>query len=362
VERAREIHDKLEVDLVAYCEHKLNMQHRKNGNGFNQLSKGGEPAVQSVVAHNIHENIGRTQQGGTSLLLFGHLTEQLDHNESGKDVSGLGRWSVMTLQGDRVCTRVVCGYNPCGSGKPHSGTTYQQQRRYFITQEKDLTCPRKHFHDDLMWQLNKWQQEGDCLIVCMDANEDIYRKLIGKLLTKKDGLNMLEVVGDFTGKKIGPTFFWGSKPINGIWATPNVVVTHACVMPAGYGVGNHCLFVVDFQEASLISEAPHRIKRFTSQCLNTKVSSGATQQYLCCLEDNLARHCLIDWLGQLHTTYRSKRAFWQGLNKLDKLSKDLMVNAEKKCCLIKSGRISFSLEAALWIQCTQVYRSLLRYH
>jgi hypothetical protein len=196
----------------------------------------------------------------------------------------------------------------------------------------------------------------------MDANEDIYRKLIGKLLMKKDGLNMSEVVGDFTGKKIGPTFFWGSKPIDGIWATPNVVVTHVCVMPVGYGVGNHCLFVVDFQEASLIGKAPHRIKHFTSQCLNTKVSSGATQQYLCCLEGNLACHHLIERLGQLHTTYRSKRAFWRGLNKLNKLSKDLMVNAEKKCRRIKSGQILFSLEAALWIRHTQVYHSFLRYH
>ena len=46
--------------------------------------------MQLVVAHNVHENIGQTQQGGTSLLLFGHLTKQLDHDESGKDDTGLG--------------------------------------------------------------------------------------------------------------------------------------------------------------------------------------------------------------------------------------------------------------------------------
>ncbi len=57
---------------------------------------------------------------------------------------------------------------------------------------------------------------------------------------------MSEVVGDFTGKKKSPTFFRGSKPIDGIWATPNLVVTHACVMLVGYGVGDHWLFVVDF--------------------------------------------------------------------------------------------------------------------
>ncbi len=125
VEQARQIHDELEVDTVAYCEHQLNMRHKKNGNGFNQLFQGGEAAIQSVVAHNVHENVGRIQQGGISMLLFGHLTEQLDYNETGKDDSGLGRWMVMTLQGDGVCTRIVCGYNPCGSGKLNSGTTYQ---------------------------------------------------------------------------------------------------------------------------------------------------------------------------------------------------------------------------------------------
>jgi hypothetical protein len=34
---------------------------------------------------------------------------------------------------------------------------------------------------------------------------------------------MIEVIGTFTGKKIGPTFFRGSKPIDGIWATPDII-------------------------------------------------------------------------------------------------------------------------------------------
>ena len=117
------------------------------------------------------------QQGGTSLLLFGHLTEQLDYDESGKDDTGLGRWSVMTLKGEGVRTRIVCGYNPCGNGKINSGTTYQQHRRYWVMQRKDLTCPWKRFHDDLVAQLIKWREEGDRLVVCLDANEDIHKKI-----------------------------------------------------------------------------------------------------------------------------------------------------------------------------------------
>jgi hypothetical protein len=68
-----------------YCKHKLNMKHKKNVNEFNQFFQGREAEIQSIVAHNVHENIGRTQQGETSQVLFGHLSEQLDHDESGKD-------------------------------------------------------------------------------------------------------------------------------------------------------------------------------------------------------------------------------------------------------------------------------------
>jgi hypothetical protein len=36
------------------------------------------------------KKVGRVQQGGTNMILFGHLTEHFDHNESGKDTAGLG--------------------------------------------------------------------------------------------------------------------------------------------------------------------------------------------------------------------------------------------------------------------------------
>ena len=41
----------------------------------------------------------------------------------------------------------------------------------------------------------------------MDAIEDIYKKSLGESISAIDGLNMNEVVGTFTGKKIGGTFF-----------------------------------------------------------------------------------------------------------------------------------------------------------
>jgi hypothetical protein len=154
VEKAKEILDNLEIDIAAYYEHQLNMHHKKNSNGFNHLFKGGEATVKSIVAHNVHEDIGRIQQGGTSLLMFGTLTEQLDHNKSSKDDSGLWRWAVMMLQGDGFRTRIVCAYNPCDNVRLNSGTTYQQHKRYLVNIKNDLTCPRQ-FREGLIKLLTK---------------------------------------------------------------------------------------------------------------------------------------------------------------------------------------------------------------
>ena len=130
VEKAKELRDELEADVVAYNKHRLNMGHKYNRVGFSQLFWGGEAEVWLVVAHNVHEERRwRVQEGGTSMMMFGGVLDYLDMLLSGRDETGLGRWVVMTLQGENT-TRIVCGYNPCGNDKPNSGTVYHQQRRY----------------------------------------------------------------------------------------------------------------------------------------------------------------------------------------------------------------------------------------
>ena len=174
------------------------------------------------------------------MVLFGQLIEQVDFEESGRDETGLGRWVVMTFRGKGgLTTRVVSSYNPCYNKNQASKTSYQQHRRYLLLKENDDTCPRTRFRQDLVRQLKTWRENGDRLIVCMDANENIYKKSIGKALKDSEGLCMKEMVGDHTGKALRATFFRGSTPIDAVWATPDIEVVGACVMPAGFGVGDH---------------------------------------------------------------------------------------------------------------------------
>ena len=75
---------------------------------------------------------------------------------------------------------------------------------------------KKRFHDNLAKQLRTWTEQGDHLVVCLDANNHIYRKGIERALTDADGLDMKEVNGAFTGKRLGVTHFRGKRPIDGI--------------------------------------------------------------------------------------------------------------------------------------------------
>jgi hypothetical protein len=107
-------------------------------------------------------------------------------------------------------------------------------------------------------------------VLCLDANENIYRAALGQQLTDLHGLGMKELVGDFMGRQLGATFFRGCEPIDAIWATNDLKVAHACIMPVGYRVGDHRLFVVDFSTAFMIGTCPPKIVRPALHRLNTK--------------------------------------------------------------------------------------------
>ena len=97
--------------------------------------------IRSVAAHNVHEadRIGRIQEGGTGLLLFGPITEYLDVPASEKDASGLGQLTMLVKGDTGVQIRIICGYNPCRSNRQDNNMSYAQQQR-----ASNLALPRPH--------------------------------------------------------------------------------------------------------------------------------------------------------------------------------------------------------------------------
>ena len=105
---------------------------------------------------------------------------------------------MVVIKGDGIQTCIICGYNPCKPCKTKrvlSSTSYSQHRGYLIQSRKDnTTCPRKCFREDLIKQMKTWHSRGNRLIVCMDANDHIYKEAIGTELTDNNGLAIKEVV------------------------------------------------------------------------------------------------------------------------------------------------------------------------
>ena len=62
-----------------------------NRNGLLLNLIGGEAEIQSIVAHRVHENVGKLPEGGTSMLLYGPSVDQYDFKYSGKDDTGIWR-------------------------------------------------------------------------------------------------------------------------------------------------------------------------------------------------------------------------------------------------------------------------------
>jgi len=262
--------------------------------------------------------------------------------------------------GTGVQTRIICGYNPCRSNRQDNITSYSQQRRNQIWQQQDhITCPRAKFREDLGKLLKEWRAAGDIIIVCLNANKNIYTQALGKLLTNPDSLGMIEAVGRYTGKNIGPTNFWGQLPIDGIWTTPDVTVSNACIMPDGYGIGDHSLFIIDLHTASLVGPGPPREHRAASRRLNTRLPQ-VVKKYTEKLEENLRWHRLIGKLGEAHSGSTDREGVQSKIGKVDESSIQFMKHA-KKCRRLKSGCICFSPESVIWIKREQIYKSLMEY-
>ena len=124
-------------------------------------------------------------------------------------------------------------------------------------------------------------------------------------------------------------------------------------MPAGYGIGEHRLFMVDFLTSSLVGTSPPKIVRVAARRLNTRIPS-AKRKYVSKMESLLVDHKILEIIGKVYIGMDNKLELKRKLDFIDTEKKDCILSTGKKCRRINSGRIPFSLESSEWIFRTQV--------
>jgi hypothetical protein len=182
----------------------------------------------------------------------------------------------------------------------------------------------------------------------MDHNEHVIEGNLGKALVDRDGLDLCKAILHHTGARPRAKFFHGSKPINGLWVSSNLDISNACVMPFGYGVGDHRAFILDIPIEFHLGVNPVKIVWPASWRLNSCLP-GCNKAYIANLESNITWQFLLKQLFSVHTGYylveeRAKRVI-----RIDEEGKSYMRHAKKKCRKIKCCQVLFSPEALIWI-------------
>lgn len=134
-------------------------------------------------------------------------------------------------------------------------------------------------------------------------------------------------------------------PIDGIWATHDIQTANACVMSAGYSIGDHRLFVVDMTLLYVIGEGGPKIQQPVARRLDTRLP-GVTERYAAHYERNVIRHRLIEKLEATQLCKdKTEALLW--MEQIDKDSGQFMTQAEKKCRKFNSGQILFLPELVI---------------
>jgi hypothetical protein len=101
-------------------------------------------------------------------------------------------------------------------------------------------------------------------------------------------------------------------------------------MPAGYGIRDHCPFIIDFSATDMIGISCPKVVRSASQELNIKIPKVAAE-FVRILENKVICHKLIKCRGAAHRKSRSRALATVHFNCLDRELGQYMHHAEKKC-------------------------------
>ena len=83
LEKERQVIDDLQADIVCYNEHRQNLRHKLNRNGFWQMFNGGKAELRAITSHNRNEVAGKFHEGGIAMIVYGNLIQQFNPEGSG---------------------------------------------------------------------------------------------------------------------------------------------------------------------------------------------------------------------------------------------------------------------------------------
>ena len=309
------------------------------------------------TAHNTNENFEHAQQGGVAQFFCKEMSQYA--KETDNDFRGLGRWCSWVIYAHPSHkTRLVSAYNLGPATSNYLGTVYQQHLRYIQNKGMDTT-PHKMFMTDFLAMILHWRRAGERLIIMADMNENILR---GPLARRLLNLGLVEATHSSWGEKAPNTHVSGTKPIDGIYHTPDIEISATLQLSFHESVGDHRSAIIDVTARSLIGTDGHKIVRPTARrlvCSNKKCVS----KFVSFVEVAISRHKLHEKLSKasqlLHRNSMDESAL-RLMESIDEQMAQIFIAGEHNCRKITNHPLPFSAPVAYWLHRKWEYQTLDR--
>ena len=264
------------ASVALYAEHGLNERRmRKQEQFFHRMRRINEGAT-TYVSNNttMHPYHSWHIPGGTALTVDTNLSTHKAQQGSGRDETGLGRWTWVRFRGkNSIHTIVISAYRPCKNCGPT--TAWTQQVNYFRENNYRSPNPRELFDSDLCKELEKWIARGDNIVLGIDMNEDARHGALAKQLKT---LNMRDLILTTHATASPPATHDRNQsriPIDAIWGTSGVEVERAGYCPfnqeAPSVASDHRMLWVEVSSLSILGkDIPHSSKAINCSRLHSK--------------------------------------------------------------------------------------------
>ena len=193
----------------------------------------------SAAAYNKENTKFHNHQGGTAII----ARSQFAHRSYKRLYDKLGQWMMMTFRGkEGMGLMVISVYRPQISKRPYM--VYQQQLQYYGI-HNNTKDPIANYDTNLFELIQGWMDNGDQVIVIIDANVDLTnnKKDTFRYNLESLGLNEL-IMSKHPNLTLPSTRTPGTKTIDGIFGTPALDVVWSGYAPF-VGYSDHRLLIFD---------------------------------------------------------------------------------------------------------------------
>ena len=340
----------MEADIFMASETNVNWKTASNRNSFRQKVSRVWPSNKIAFSSSdiglqfeMHEFL----PGGTCTMATDHLSMRVV--KIGEDMSGLGRWSFITLegQGGRKVT-FITAYRICKGAMRGTSTSCIQQRRVINEQEMKqgvpTSCPdtkflREKLVDDLLLFIKSLQDEGHAIVLGLDANETPQeaikdgKPVPGSVAWLLESAGLREVFDSRHNDVPESTTTTSGRFIDRV-AVSGIGVQRATLLRAhepahsdhlGIAVDLDLKYLFDNACSSLVQQQPRKL---------TSGNKTAVQKYLTFVQKQFSEHRIWERCQRLREACESDSftdMHRQQLFTLDRQVTEILLGAENQC-------------------------------